>query len=155
MLIHSSFLYHVTSARPRKWLHSFAVASRHELSGKLNATQGSLSCGSMVLLGKKASVPNFCFQFLMVKGHPAALGCISVFKFTATSQTVPNFSLSGNLPAWAELLFLLHSRHYILILTIQFLYVWKCKKEVLDSFPQSSINAGRRVHPLNDSAQSY
>lgn len=123
MLAHNSFLYPVTSDRTRRWLHSFAVESRQESSGKLNATQASLSCGSMVLLGKKASVPDFCFQFL--KGHLAVAGCVSAFKFNATSQTVPNFSLIGNLPAWAEL-FLLHFRHFILILTIQFLCVWKC-----------------------------
>lgn len=49
-------------------------------------------------VGKKASVPNFCFQFLMAKGHPAVLGCIKCLHVHLKSQTLPNFSLPGNLP---------------------------------------------------------
>lgn len=100
-------------------MHSFAVVKRQELSGKLNATQASLSCGSAALLEKRQ-------QCLTSPGEGPTRRCIRTHKPSLLKFTVPsNFMLCRNLPVESitELAFLLCSRHFILIQTIHFLHV--------------------------------
>lgn len=91
ILVPCLFLYVITTASIRKWMHSSTAASRQEVTEKHNSTRASFSRWSMGLAGRGISAQ---LPFSISHGEGLSSNFVKMHKLSFLVFAVPGMSAS-------------------------------------------------------------